>query len=64
MDLTNGWDFSLVADRNRACKLVKSSTPYVIIGSSPCTRFSNLQELNKHIHRDDPEWLRKFEEND
>jgi hypothetical protein len=62
LDLTNGWDFSLVADRNRAWKLVKSSTPYVIIGSPPCTLFSNLQELNKHIHREYPEWLRKFEE--
>ena len=32
LDLTNGWDFSLAADRNRAWKLVKTSTPLVIIG--------------------------------
>ena len=25
LDLTNGWDFSLAADRNRAWKLVKTS---------------------------------------
>ena len=35
LDLTNGWDFSLAADRNRAWKLVKTSTPLVIIVSPP-----------------------------
>ena len=29
---------------------------------SPCTMFSNLQELNTYVHRDDPELLKAFEE--
>ena len=37
LDLTNGWDFSLASDRNRAWKLVKTSVPIVVRGSPPCT---------------------------
>ena len=54
LDLTNGWDFSKPEDRRRAWKLLKQSTPYVVVGSPPCTLFSMLQELNLHIHKDDP----------
>ena len=35
LDLTNGCDFSLAADRNRAWKLIKSSVPFVAIGFPP-----------------------------
>ena len=28
----------------------------------PCTLFSNLQELNKYVHGDDPEWIKAFGE--
>ena len=51
-------------DRRRAWHEIKTTCikPYVIIGSPPCTLFSNLQELNKYLHCDDPEWLRHFEE--
>ena len=31
LDLTNGWECSLAANRNRAWKLVKTSVPLVII---------------------------------
>ena len=62
MDLTNGWDFTREADRRRAWKNIKETNPYVVIGSPPCTLFSNLQELNKYVHRDDPAWLSRFEE--
>ena len=62
MDLTTGYDFNLEADRRKAWKEIKKSNPYVIIGSPPCTMFSNLQELNKYVHRDNPEWLARFEE--
>ena len=61
LDLTNGWDFTKPEDRRRAWKLLKSSTPYVVVGSPPCTLFSMLQELNLYIHRNDPEWLAGFE---
>ena len=35
----------------------------LVIGSPPCTYFSRLQELNKHMYRNDEAWMRKFEEN-
>ena len=61
MDLTNGYDFNKPEDRRRAWSEIKKTEPFIIIGSPPCTLFSNLQELNKHIHRDDPAWLSRFE---
>ena len=61
LDLTNGWNFELEEDRRKAWKLIKETEPYVIIGSPPCTLFSNLQQLNLHLHRDDPVWLERFE---
>ena len=62
LDLTNGYDFRKPEDRRRAWNEIKKTEPFVVIGSPPCTLFSNLQELNKHIHRDDQAWLRRFEE--
>ena len=31
LDLTNGWDFSLLEDRNRAWKLIKMSYPLLFL---------------------------------
>ena len=62
LDFTNRWDFSKAGDRIRAWRLLKSTTPYVVIGSPPCTLFSMPQELNLHMHKDDAEWLRKFDQ--
>ena len=62
MDLTNGWDFSKESDRRKAWKVIKETRPFIIIGSPPCTMFSNLQEMNKHVHRHDEAWLKAFEE--
>ena len=62
MDLTTGWDFSKESDIRKAWKVVKETRPFIIIGSPPCTLFSNLQELNKHVHRHDESWMRAFEE--
>ena len=62
LDLTNGWDFSREEHRRKAWNLIKSTKPYMLIGSPPCTMFSMLQELNLHIHRHDDEWLRGFDE--
>ena len=61
LDLTNGWNFAEPEARERAWKLIKQSKPYVVIGSPPCTMFSRLQELNCHMHREDPNWLQEFE---
>ena len=61
LDLTNGWNFEEPEARERAWKLIKQSKPYVVIGSPPCTMFSRLQELNCHMHREDPNLLQEFE---
>ena len=34
----------------------------LVIGSPPCTLFSRLQELNKHMYKDSREWMAKFQE--
>ena len=60
LDLTNGRDFSKQEDRARAWRLIRISKPYIVIGSPPCTMFSRLQELNKHVHGDNPVWQRTF----
>lgn len=62
LDMTNGWNFDLEADRRRAWKLVKQTQPRVLIGSPPFTRFSTLQELNTYVHRNDPSWIVRFDE--
>ena len=41
------WDFSRHHCRRRALELVQSQRPYLLIGSPPCTAFSNLQTLNR-----------------
>ena len=41
------WDFSRHDCRRRALELVQSQRPYLLIGSPPCTAFSNLQNLNR-----------------
>ena len=33
LDLTNGWDFTLEADRKRAWEFIKETKPYMLIGS-------------------------------
>ena len=62
LDLTNGYDFGKEEDRRKAWKLIPKTRPFMIIGSPPCTMFSNLQNLNLHMHKDDPEWMNKFNE--
>ena len=60
-DLTNGWDFSLDDHRTRAWTRIKVEEPYCVIGSPPCTLFSALMELNLAQHKDNPEWIAKYE---
>ena len=35
----------------------------LVIGSPPCTCFSNLQELNKFNQRNDESWLARLNDN-
>ena len=63
LDLTNGFDFDLLADRQRAWEILERDRPLLVIGSPPCTYFSMLQELNKHLHKGDPAWLQRFDNN-
>ena len=63
LDLTNGFDFDTFADRKRAWDTVEKDEPLLIIGSPPCTYFSALQELNKHLHAGDAQWMRRFDDN-
>ena len=60
-DLTNGWDFTLEDHKRKAWMKTREESPYVLIGSPPCTYFSMLQELNIAQHKDKPGWLEKHE---
>ena len=46
-DLTTGWDFNRPAHGRAAERYVDQKKPLVIIGSPPCTPFSQLQTLNR-----------------
>ena len=46
MDLTTGWDFNLESHRKAAEEYVDREKPLAIIGSPPCTPFSQLQSLS------------------
>ena len=61
-DLTNGWDFNIEDDRRKAWTKIKEDSPYLFVGSPPCTYVSMLQELNVSVHGHKPEWMAKFEE--
>ena len=40
------WDFTKKSCRDRALDLLRKDRPYLLIGSPPCTAWSNLQNLN------------------
>ena len=61
-DLTNGWDFCREDHKRLAWSKIREESPYLLIGSPPCTYFSMLQELNIAVHGHKPEWMAKFEE--
>ena len=42
------WDLSKHAVRERVRKLVRTTKPFLLIGSPPCTAFSSLQNLSKN----------------
>ena len=51
------WDLSKECKRRRLRELINTTEPYFLIGSPPCTPFSNLQNLN--AKRRDPEIVKK-----
>ena len=46
MDLTTGWDFTRQDHRAEAERRIDQQKPMVLIGSPPCTAFSQLQSLS------------------
>ena len=58
LDLRTGWDFTKPSHQAAAVMLVKSEAPLLLVGSPPCTKFSNLQNLNLAFRGD--EWKNKF----
>ena len=53
MDIKHVFDFDLAADRKKAWDSILQDKPKLVIGSPPCTFVSRLQELNKHMYRND-----------
>ena len=43
MDLTTGWDFTRRGHQLKAERLLDQQKPFVLIGSPPCTAFTQLQ---------------------
>ena len=58
MDLTTGWDFNREDHRLKAEQYIDEHMPLAVIGSPPCTPFSQLQNLNP----DTPDSRRKWKE--
>ena len=46
MDLTTGWEFNIESHRKRVEKYIDDHQPLVVIGSPPCTPFSQLQAFS------------------
>ena len=55
-DLTTGWDFNRPEHREAAEAYQADKKPVVIIGSPPCTPFSQLQSLNPDTPEKQAKW--------
>ena len=42
------WNFLLESDRKRARREIATEKPFLVIGSPPCTFYSQLQAFNRH----------------
>ena len=62
LDLKNGWDLSKKSVQQRVWQKIMEDKPQLIIGSPPCTWVALIQELSIHKHKNDEEWVAKFEE--
>ncbi len=56
MDLTTGWDFNLKSHQGRAEKFIGDHNPLVVIGSPPCTPFSQLQAFSPDRQKKKERW--------
>ena len=63
MDLKSGYDFDRLEDRNKAWEMMETDEPMLVVGSPPCTLFSVLMELNKHMYGNNEEWMARFHAN-
>ena len=45
----SGWNFDSRRHQTEALQLINELRPMLVIGSPPCTVWSNLQKLNKHV---------------
>merc|ERR1712015_449690 len=59
MDITTGWDFRRLEDRDKAKKYLEQHKPRLLIGSPMCASFSPLQRFNPQT----AQRTRKWEEN-
>ena len=62
MDIKNGFDFDLAAVHKKAWGSILRDDSKLVIGSPPCAFFVQLQELNKHMYRNDAAWMATFQE--
>ena len=62
MDVKNGFNFDLAADRKKAWDSILHEKPQLVVGSPPCTFFSRLQELSKNMYHNDAAWMAKSQE--
>ena len=63
MDIKNGYDLDLAVERKKAWESILRDKPQLVIGSPPCTCFSSLQELNKHMYRINAAWMANIQDN-
>ena len=56
------WDFSRHDKREKARKILRSSKPFLLIGSPMCTAFSTWQRLNYAKSNDKPAMQRAFKD--
>ena len=62
MDLKNDYDLYLASDRQKAWESILRDKTMFVVGSPPCAYFSRLQELDKHMYKDNAVWMAKFHE--
>ena len=46
VDLMSGWDLRRPVDRKKALEYIRREKPEVIVAAWPCTKFSQMQNLN------------------
>ena len=56
MDLTTGWDFNIESHRSEAERYIDENKPLVVIGSPPCTPFSQLQAFSPASENKERKW--------